>query len=231
MEIKIPTKPFGNGVRIYRRARIDIQPGLTVFVGCNGAGKTTLLNFIKGYCEKENIPCFSYDNYNEGGKRTADRIMFEFSKGPEAFFETFGKSEGETITTNIGYCVSSLREFLSTGKKHTNRIGKALRKALGVDDSMITSNKRVLIFDGIDSGFSIDNVLEVKDVFHLIMDDAEKMGLELYILVSANSFEMAKDELCYDVIRGCGCAFSNYEDYREFVLGSRKLKDKRYKEV
>ena len=29
----------------------------------------------------------------------------------------------------------------------------------------------------------------------------------------------------------CACAFSNYEDYREFVLGSRKLKDNRYKEV
>lgn len=231
MEIKIPTKPFDNGVRIYRRARIDIQPGLTVFVGCNGAGKTTLLNFIKEYCEKEEIPCFSYDNYSEGGKRSSERIMFETGRGAEVFVKMFGQSEGETIRTNLGYFASNIRAFLSTGKKHVNKFTKALRKALGVDDLAITSNKRVLIFDGIDSGFSIDNVVEVKDVFHLIMDDAEKMGLEVYILVSANSFEMAKDELCYDVIRGCGCAFSNYEAYREFILGSRKLKDKRYKEV
>ena len=196
MEIKIPTKPFGNGVRIFRRARIDIQPGLTVLVGCNGAGKTTLLNFVKEYCEKEEIPCFSYDNYSEGGNRTAERIMFETGRGAEVFAEMWGQSEGETISTNIGYCASSLRHFLKTGKKHkNNKLEQAFMKLLDIEELEIKTNKRVLIFDGIDSGFSIDNVLEVKDVFHLIMDDAEKMGLEVYILVSANSFEMAKDEL------------------------------------
>lgn len=65
--------------------------------------------------------------------------------------------------------------------------------------------------------------------FRLVMDDAAAKGIELYIVVSANAYELAAGEACFDVIGGKYVRFGSYDEYREFVLKTRKEKDKRYK--
>ena len=76
---------------------------------------------------------------------------------------------------------------------------------------------------------SIDNVQDVKEYLSkTILYDCQES--EVYIIVSANAYEMARGEQCFDVYSGKYVTFSDYEDYRNFVLDSRKHKDERYSE-
>lgn len=50
---------------------------------------------------------------------------------------------------------------------------------------------------------------------------------DIYILVTANEYEMARGEKCFDVV---GCRYvgvKSYERYRNLVLKSREYKDAR----
>ena len=48
-----------------------------------------------------------------------------------------------------------------------------------------------------------------------------------YIVVSANEYEMANNENCLDVCKGKYIKFKDYDEYKEFILESRKIKDSR----
>ena len=83
------------------------------------------------------------------------------------------------------------------------------------------------LFDGIDSGFSIDNIIDFKkQLIPLVTENnAEK---DIYFIISANVYEFAREENCFDVINGKYITFSDYEDYRSFILKSKEEKLKRY---
>ena len=83
--------------------------------------------------------------------------------------------------------------------------------------------------DAIDSGFSIDNVIETKDFFKMVIKDFADHGYELFIVVSANEYELANNEDCFDVMNGKYVKFADYDDFKKFILRSREKKDKRYK--
>ena len=50
------------------------------------------------------------------------------------------------------------------------------------------------------------------------------------IVVSANEYEMARGENCFDVYNGKYIKFKDYEEYRQFILDSKEIKEKRYKQ-
>ena len=82
--------------------------------------------------------------------------------------------------------------------------------------------------DAVDSGYSVDNVGSLKeDFFQVVLEDAKKEGIELYIVIAANEYELARGESCMDVMNGKYLTFRDYEDYRKFILNSRKRKEKR----
>ena len=92
--------PYDQGFSTCRPKQITIQPGLTVLVGCNGAGKTTLLNNIKSELNKEQIPCYTFNNLHDGGSNARGAALYceDFS-----FMATASmSSEGENICMNIG---------------------------------------------------------------------------------------------------------------------------------
>lgn len=95
-------------------------------------------------------------------------------------------------------------------------------------DAVLDScNDRFLLLDAVDSGYSIDNVIELKELFKLILKDSEEHDVHTYIIVSANEYELANSENCFDVANGKYITFANYEEYRKFILKSRELKNKR----
>ena len=49
-------------------------------------------------------------------------------------------------------------------------------------------------------------------------------GNEIYIVVSANEYEMARDEQCFDVYNGKYVKIKDYEEYRNLVLQSKEWK-------
>ena len=62
-----------------------------------------------------------------------------------------------------------------------------------------------------------------------IIDASDKLGLETYIVIAANEYELARGENCFDVNKGVYLTFKDYEDYRKFIIKSRKRKDARIK--
>ena len=48
---KIEIDYWDEGIPLYRKANIEINPGVTVLVGCNGSGKSTLITQLKSLLE------------------------------------------------------------------------------------------------------------------------------------------------------------------------------------
>lgn len=220
--------PYDAGFSTCRKKQIEINPGVTVLVGCNGSGKTTLLHNIKECVKKENIPVFYYDNEKDGGRNSISESMFydDFSFATTALCS----SEGENISMNLGKIASRLRAFIKTGDDG-DAMMKSFQKIFSLDNNDNKDNEilneRWILLDAMDSGFSIDNVIEMKDFFDLVIKDAKEFGIELYIVISSNEHELAHESKCFDVMEGKYIQFVSYEDYKKFILRTREKKDKR----
>lgn len=220
--------PYDNGFSITRLKNITIKSGLTVLVGCNGAGKTTLIKNIAEQLKKENTPYYVFDNLSSGDKKSVSKMMY--NNNIEKVALMLSSSEGENINNNICDILEKARYFIETGDSdvyETNEL-KKIFKNTNQDEKLITSNERWFLFDAIDSGYSIDNIIELKEVFNLMISNSKKINRDLYIVVSANSYEMANNENCFDVMSGKYIRFKNYDEYKKFIIKSRKRKEKRY---
>lgn len=222
--IKTWRDPYDSGFSPTKPKEITLESGLTVLVGCNGAGKTTLLHNIKEEMKKQSIPCHLYDNLKDGGSSSIGEAIYFGNTTLGASLWT--SSEGEAIKINFGQAAAKFKDFLNNGIFNTraNQFAKIFGK---FEEEKPVSNKRVLLFDAVDSGLSVDSIIEIKEVFNLILEDAKELGIEVYLIISANEYELARNASCFDVNAGKYIVFSDYEEYRFFIIKSRKLKEKR----
>ena len=98
-KFKIDNDAYGEGIKMYNKATIELVPGVTVLVGCNGAGKSTLLKQLYRMVQKENIPCVMFDNLKDGGDRA--RMNAEFYGDMTFLGTSLCSSEGENIRLNM----------------------------------------------------------------------------------------------------------------------------------
>ena len=217
--------PYDLGWSPCRAKQVEIKDGLTVLVGCNGSGKSTLLHTIKADLDAKSIPFMYYDNLVDGGSRS---IGDSFQHGHMAFGATlFTSSEGEALTLNVGKVFSQVRAFLKAGKSDS---AKDLWVEIFGDNKTkkIKSKERWILLDAIDSGLSIDNVVDIKSCFNLILEDAKSFGVDVYVVVVANEYEMVnRVDQCLDVTTGKYLSFADYEAFRKFILKGRVKKDRR----
>ncbi len=228
MIVKTWRDPYESGFSPTRPKEIELKPGLTVLVGCNGAGKTTLLMNIKEHCKSNNIPCMYYDNLHDGGSNAMSSLFYfgDYAGGADLFTS----SEGESIKINIGMKSSSYKEFIQKGYVNDRqyRLDRAFAECFGEDTvDVIECKDRVFLFDAVDSGLSVDSVVEIRDLFDLMLEDNKDLDRNIYIVIAANEYELARNADCFDVNNGCYVRFSDYEEYRNFILKSRALKEKR----
>ena len=226
-EFKTWRDPYGEGFSTCSKTKVVLNEGLTVLVGCNGAGKSTLIHNIKDSLKREKLPCYCFDNLKDGG-HNAMAMAFEtnnFGFGATAFCS----SEGENITLNIGTIIQNVKEFIQTGETPDSKRRKVWDEAFGSKDAneKPKTNMRFIIMDAIDSGYSIDNVVDLKELFDIIIKNAKEQGMELYIIVSANEYELAANVPCLDVTNGKYLKFDTYESFKNFIMKTRKKKDAR----
>lgn len=218
--------PYDAGFTPTKPTKVSFAPGLTVLVGCNGAGKSTLLLNIKEQAKEQNLPCHMYDNLNDGGNHLGEILGGYGEKGDDIGLgiSLFTASEGEEIKGNIGRQSLLYKEFLKTGH-YKNRSYRMSRIFSEDKDDTVNTNIRILLFDAVDSGLSVDAIVEVKALFDILLQDAAKMELELYLIIAANEYELARESQCFDVNSGKPIKFANYEEYREFIINNRKIKE------
>ena len=202
-KFKIYKDYCGVGCNIYLRSNIEIYSGLTILVGCNGIGKSTLIHQLRDKFKIDGTPFIEFDNLHDGGANARSLAGFnsDFSFLATAAFS----SEGENIFMNLS---------------------KFANKIVGFCKSHQDDKELWILMDAIDSGYSVDNVVDIKNFCNHIINDFGKKT-NIYIIISANEYELARNEQCFDVYRGKYIHFNSYDEYREFILDTRKEKDKR----
>lgn len=208
-KFKIVRDYWDSGQALYQKENIEINPGLTVLVGCNGSGKTTLIHQLKELLNTEEVIYTSFNNLIDGGENA--KSLAGFYGNISFVTNSIMSSEGENILMNIG--------------NFATKIGKAVTNVLTKDQRELW-----VFFDATDSGLSIDGIKEIKNkLFPIIEEDCKKNKIVLYIVVSTNAYEFANGEQCFDVYNCKYRTFKNYDEYSEFICKSREIKDKRYR--
>ena len=211
--------------KLYKNSSIEINPGITVLIGCNGAGKSTLQHIMMNNLKEEHIDFLYFDNMLHGGRNMMDKLDFE-GKIDEILNRAFA-SEGENIRMNICECAKGIGKYISKGLTNDTEKFLSLASIFSDNDKVkkeVKTKERWLFFDAIDSGYSIDNVLELKETFHMILDDFKDFNI--YIVVTANEYEMCIDEPCFNVIDGKYVYPKSYDEYKKIILKTREYKDK-----
>lgn len=187
---------------LFAKGVITLNPGLTVLIGCNGAGKTTMLHILNDFARKNKIPVIRYDNLKDGGHNAMDEAAWWGDY--ETVAMGFVASEGEAIKMNLGHYASKIGTFV---RKHAE------------------AKELFILFDAIDSGSSIDNIIEMKrDLFQIILENKPSRQ-DIYIVVTANSFEMAKNEDCIDITTLRHVNPRTYDRYSKIIQESRIRRD------
>jgi len=197
---------YDDKTKIFKKKTVTIESGVTVLVGCNGFGKTSFLKCIKKCLNDEDLKYIWYDNLHDGGHNSISKALFnqDFTFGATAFCS----SEGEQIAMNL--------------QKLSQNIGWYI-------NNTPDQNELFILLDAIDSGFSVDNVQDVKKyLFAPLAQLCAKNGKTVYIIVSANEYEMVRGERCFDIYTGKYREFKTYNAYKNYILRTRDIKDKRY---
>lgn len=202
MIFQLDRDPYVKGQYLRKRRTFEINPNVTMLVGCNGSGKSTLLNEIKEYCKIQHIPCLYFDNLTEDNR--SDRFLLNSIEDMSYVMNLkMFASEGEGIMMRISEFSLKLGRFC---KKYEN------------------ADQIFLLFDSTGSGLSIDNIIHIKSLFNLVLDN-KPQHQDIYILVSTNEFEFCKDEQCFDVQQCKYRQFKSYITFRNFILKSRERRD------
>lgn len=228
-QFKIPQYPYEEDRKMFSKTELELEPNtVTCLVGCNGTGKTTALHFIKRALEKSG----AVDRV-EGKNPYAKAVHAMF--GDEEFDFTVKEDHivdfskrSEFATNDLDFMMGRAAvAFSSTGEGVISRFGKILQVLGSVISEDEMENKNLFIFfDDCDAGTSLDVICEIKDVVNLICNDCKSRKINYYFILTANSYEMCKDYDCVDITNFKHVKFKDYEDYKKFVLKTRKYKNK-----
>ena len=204
--VKIPTKPYEDFV-LYECDTFTFTPGITNLVGCNGSGKSTLLPYIASYLRDNDIAYLEWNDRQSGGQNLMGKYL-HMDGNIEGVALMAISSEGERIVHGLGDI------FPKMGSKVRNNSGEQL----------------VVMFDAIDSGMSVDEIIEIRNIFFdTILPDAEQHNTELYIIIAANNYEWCADSRIHniDITTGKSLTIASYEDFKKIILQSRDIKNRR----
>lgn len=219
--------PYEKGDILFLKGSVKIPEGLTVITGCNGSGKSTLLDIIeKRYKGNDDWYIVSHREKEDGRGNSVSSYLYMGDY--RAIASVFEASEGEAVFRNYANKVyQEIAAFRDTkiASRNPEEIGLFRYKYI----QMNKAKNLLVILDGIDSGVSLDMTIDIKNFLHTILEDLHTRIPEVpvYILASSNSWEFCEGERCLDARSLNFKKFSSYEEYRKYILDSRKKKERR----
>ena len=133
-------------------------------------------------------------------------------------------SEGENIINNVGFRTQAIKRYINEYK---------VRDFRQMYDNPIEINKRFILLDAVDSGVSIDSIIQIKDFLNFLIEDCNDNNpeIELYIIISTNNYEMTNGMRCLDARTCSEISFESYDDYKDYIMTSYRLKIERYNKI
>ena len=195
---------YGDRTRIFNKGSVDIPAGRTILVGVNGSGKSTLIDAITETLSEIHVPYKEFDNTGmHGGQSILARCM----------------SHGDMTGLASAYMSSEGERMIMSGNSFFERVSEYIRSNHG--------GECWVLLDAVDSGLSIDNIVDMKGLLDMMEQHAQGEDVTLYVIAAANAFELVCGERCLEPKTGRFMEFHDYDSYRKFCLDSRKRKEKR----
>lgn len=213
---------------LYKANKLTLQSNnVYCLVGCNGIGKSTILHQM------------IYDNDN-----SLDKTAYDFKNDYSLFINLWDeKNKNEyndfyiLINKNTKLYTNEdermlnklLGNFISTGEQNVHNILPNVVKiieSLNTLENLESKNLYIMI-DDLDVGVSIDVLIELAKIIDKLELKLKKLNVNYYVVITANSYELARRFKCIDVISMKEISFKDYDDYSNYVSETRKYKDTR----
>ncbi len=209
MDIYTWTKPSKDVNSKPKKSKLE--PGVTMIIGSNGVGKTTFLNQV--------YSIFSEHTWEKISKNDLIRDLYGVYLYSNDYEEKFA-CDSWLNGSNSNKC--SLLASYHEGSEGQNMmlfleqkmydIGNFVRKCRQGSKKGV-----ILLFDGLDSGLSPDNINIIKtQLLDFIVKEENKLNdeFEVYILCTSNSYELCSGYRCYSI---GDYKYKNVSSYEEFV--------------
>lgn len=207
--IDIPIESqYYDDTRLYDNDIFSFNSGITFLVGCNGSGKTTLMHQIEHF----------YDSIDDSDSKTRAKY-FLCCDSHRIIEHSLYISDVELGATLMS---SSEGERMSIGLQTAFRWLWNQCKQKNIETIF-------MMLDSLDSGIDIPTIQNIRSILFEAVDIAKKeYGIDLYILVSSNSYALIENQQCLDIKTGQMITFENWDDYVDFCKKSNEYKQNRY---
>ena len=178
---------------------------LTIVVGRNGYGKTSFMHALENKLKTKNIPYIEWNDNSNGRSNGMSKLMW--NDDLETLAQMAFHSEGEALLTSFGkFCVQRIK-YQITKYPDTKEL--------------------FVLIDQIDSGLDVYMINDIKNAFKgNIIPDLKARGVTVYIVMTSNGYELARDEDCIDPVTRNHIIFNDYNHYVEYISSMyRKSED------
>lgn len=213
---------------LYKANKLTLQSNnVYCLVGCNGIGKSTILHQMI-YDNDNSLDKTAYDLkndyglfinlYDEKNKNEYDDFYILINKNTKLY-----TNEDERMLNKL------LGNFISTGEQNVHNILPNIVKTIESLNNLekLESKNLYIMIDDLDVGVSIDVLIELAKIIDKLELKLKKLNVNYYIVITANSYELARRFKCIDVVNMKEISFKDYDDYSNYVSETRKYKDTR----
>lgn len=218
------------GLNIINMKELEIRPyEIAALVGCNGSGKTiSILQMI------DQLRQNGFEDIGDDVSYNPFAVFVKDTKPAKGYYVLFSKN-AEFVKTGkrgwgdeIGMADIYRRVMLSTGEGIVDRANDFM-EATKIAAAKAQKEKvpLVIFVDDFDAGVSIDIMLDMKKLLDTYFNWCRKREIEAYAVVSSNSYDLIQGYRCVYPGDGKEYVFNSYDDFKNFVLFSRTIKDRR----
>ena len=215
---------------LYKANKLTLQANnVYCLVGCNGIGKSTVIQQMI-HDNDNSLKETAYDlkdDYNAFSNLFNSKKKNEYNE----FYISINKDTKLNIKDDDSILHNLFGNFMSTGEQNVHNILPNLPNIIESLNKLenLENKELYVMIDDLDVGVSIDVLIELAKIIDKLELKLKKLNINYYIVITANSYELARRFKCIDVINMKEISFKDYDDYANYVSETRKYKDTRNK--